>query len=308
MNGFLDKAYRTVFPESWCCAIRFGTDSQSTILNDVQTPFTVLNNTRRYWTADPFLFEYSNRIYLFFEVFDRLKRKGLLGYREITDGNIGDIRIIYEDDFHLSYPFIFQNGEQIKIIPESNKSGELFELECVSFPDKWKKGRTLLYEKLADTTVFNYEGVNYYLTERVDDSNCFDRLDLFYSDNGAIKECANNPVKTDAATARCAGKVIYEDGVGYIRPSQDCGKAYGEKLNFNRIVSLSPQHYEEETFSCISHKDIILDRKNSFTGIHTYNRLGNVEVIDLKTKHRFNLLNFIGIFYKLFAKLLKRGS
>ena len=38
----------------WCCAVRFNTDGH-TVFDDLETPFTVLKNSRRYWGADPFL-------------------------------------------------------------------------------------------------------------------------------------------------------------------------------------------------------------------------------------------------------------
>ena len=38
--------------------------------------------------------------------------------------------------------------------------------------------------------------------------------------------------------------------------------------------------------------------KNDFTGIHTYNCLGNVEVIDIKIGANFNIFNIIGAVWK----------
>ena len=126
--------------------------------------------------------------------------------------------------------------------------------------------------------------------------------DLFYENNGELVACESNPVKLDAETARCAGKFFeFEDN--YVRPSQDCGKAYGEKLNFNKVVSLSKLGYSEELIKTVSHKDIKLGIQNNYVGIHTYNKLENVEVVDLKIKGRFNIYNFCGIIYKLFKRV-----
>ena len=46
-------------------------------------------------------------------------------------------------------------------------------------------------------------------------------------------------------------------------------------------------------------EDIKLNFENHFTGIHTYNRTDNVEVIDLKIKSEINILNFVGVIFKL---------
>lgn len=75
----------------WCCAVRFNQDGGTSILNDTETEFTVIKDSYRYWTADPFLAEENGKYYLFFEVYDRLKRKGVLGYREITKNSAGKI-------------------------------------------------------------------------------------------------------------------------------------------------------------------------------------------------------------------------
>lgn len=281
----------------WCCAVRFNDSDDTYLIENTQKPFTVIKDSYRYWTADPFLFKYENEYYLFFEMFDRLKRKGLLGCRKVSKTGYGKMHIIYECDSHLSYPFIYEENGNIYIMPESGKSGEVFRLKCIEFPEKWEKESVLIKERLADTTMVSVDNTKYYLSEKVDDSNVFDRLDLYYEENGAITECENNPVKLDLNTARCAGKVFEYKG-DLIRPSQDCGLSYGEKLNFNKIVEISKSGYREETVKTVLVKDIRLNCENHFSGIHTYNRLDHVEVIDLKIGANFNILNIIGAVLK----------
>mgnify|MGYP000576811638 FL=1 len=59
------------------------------------------------------------------------------------------------------------------------------------------KERVLLQESLADTTRLVFSGGTFYLSEQVDDTRIFDRLDLFYEDGaGRLCPCAANPVKT----------------------------------------------------------------------------------------------------------------
>ncbi|MCM1286179.1 MAG: hypothetical protein NC213_07465 [Acetobacter sp.] len=304
MSSIINKIKSLFIPEAWCCAVRFN-DNNKCIIEDVDTHFTVLKDSYRYWTADPFLFKHNGKYFLFFEVFDRLKRKGLLGYREIFKDGYGDMKIIYESPTHLSYPFIYEKNNEIYIVPESNKSGELFRLKCIDFPDKWEKDIVLCNEKLADTTLLDKDGVTYYITEKVDDSNIFDRLDIYFEEDHKLVECKNNPVKKDINTARCAGKLFYYNDM-LIRPSQDCGESYGKKLNFNEVISISENGYEERLLSTVNAKDIKLDVNNDFVGIHTYNSLENIEVIDLKIKGKFNILNTIGAVLKQIKRVLGR--
>ncbi len=286
----------------WCCAVRFNKDSNTSILNDTKSEFTAIKDSYRYWTADPFLAEENGKYYLFFEAYDRLKRKGVLGFREISENSVGKIKIIYECPSHLSYPFIFKENGTYYIVPESKESGELFRLRCEHFPDKWVKEKVLLKEHIVDTTIFNNNGINYYVSERVMKPGVFDRLDIFYEKDGCIFDCATNPVKRDAETARGAGKFFEYDGM-LIRPSQNCGKQYGDKLNFNEVLRLDENGFDEKIYKTVSAEDISLNIKNDFTGIHTYNRCGNAEVIDLKIGAKFNILNIIGAVLK---RLFKR--
>lgn len=281
----------------WCSAVRFNQDGGTSILNDTETEFTVIKDSYRYWTADPFLAEENGKYYLFFEAYDRLKRKGVLGYREITEHSAGKIKTIYECDFHLSYPFIFKENGTYYIVPESKASGELFRLKCEHFPDKWVKEKVIAKVGVVDTTIVNHNGVDYYVSQRVMQAGRFDRFDLFYLENGRLCECKNNPLKIDAETARGAGK-FFEYGAKLIRPSQNCGAQYGDKLNFNEVTEISKDSYSEKLLKTISVNDIKLNIKNDFTGIHTYNRLGNVEVIDLKIGANFNIFNIIGAVWK----------
>lgn len=287
---------RSLSVSEWCCAIRFNKNGNS-ILNDIKSPFTVIKDSYRYWTADPFLFKKDDEYFLFFEMFDRLKRKGLLGCRKVSEKSIGKMHIIYECDHHMSYPFIYEENETIYIIPECAESGELFRLKCIDFPYKWEKDIVYTKDHLVDTTPFDYNGKRYYFSERVIKPHTFDRLDVFYeSENNLVELSSGNPVKTDFSTARCAGK-LFKYGDMLIRPSQDCSETYGSKLNFNRIVKLSANEYDEELLTTVTADSIILNSDKNYNGIHTYNSLDNIEVIDLK-KRNFNLLNIAGAIMK----------
>lgn len=277
----------------WCCAIRFNDSENVSLMDDNKSEFAIIKDSYRYWSADPFLYKRDEKYYLFFEMFDRLKRKGLLGCREVSKNGIGKMQIVYECDGHLSYPFIYEEDGEIYMLPESSSLGQLFRLRCVEFPLKWEKDSVLIHGHFADTTPVFWGATKYYISEKIVKKGVFDRVDILYEQDGRVYECTNNPVKLDVNTARCAGK-IFEHNNELIRPSQDCGQFYGEKLNFNKIVEISKENYKEETVKTVLVKDIKLNQKNDFIGIHTYNKLGNVEVIDLKIGANFNILNIIG--------------
>ncbi len=290
---------------SWCCAIRFNDDSDTCILNDKQKEFKIVPNSRRYWLADPFLFKKDGILYLFFEAFDLLKCKGVIGYRTVSDDGFGKIQICYESKTHLSFPFIYTDGDNIFIIPESAKENRLYKLKCVDFPGNWEECATLYNDKLVDTVRTVIGGKELFLTEKVEKDNVFDRLDLYYKNDNKFIPCKANPVKRDSSNARNAGNVFMHGNM-LIRPSQNCSSSYGEKLNFNKIVDISENNYEEELLECLSYNDVKINKPVRVDGIHTYNKLENVEVIDLRIPGKFNLLYFFGMLRKAFKKLFSR--
>ncbi len=294
---------RKLSVSEWCCAVRFNNNDNS-VMTDLCTPFVVLPNSKRYWCADPFLFQKDGHYYVFFEAYDRLKRKGVLGYRQVAENTVGDIRIIYEAASHLSYPFIYEADDDIYIVPESNISGELYRLKCLSFPDKWEKEKVLLKARLVDSTFFVKNGEHYCFSMQVDDDLLFDRLDLFYYANGEWVPCPKNPVKRDLATARSAGKCFEYDGVWY-RPSQDCSNGYGCALRLNVIDKINSNEYMEHCTKKLRPSEIQTNTGVQYQGIHTYNRLKHVEVIDLKTPPELHILNLLGGFWKRVRNMIK---
>lgn len=288
---------------SWTIAIRINNDDKTCILENKDDEFIIVPNSKRYWCADPFLFEKNGKIYLFFEAFDILKRKGLLGYRTVDGNNFGDINIIFEYPTHLSFPFIYEKDDECYIIPESGKSEELFMLICEKFPDKWNFDRKLLDKHLVDTIRFVKDGKEYLITELVNENGVYDRVDLYCIDDNTVFECTQNPVKTDASNARGAGAIFDYKGK-LIRPTQDCSESYGEKLNFNEVIRFETEGYEEKLIETISYQDVNINRNLKIDGIHTYNKLKNYEVIDLRIPGKFNLLYTIGFFRKLIKRIL----
>jgi hypothetical protein len=82
------------------------------------------------------------------------------------------------------------------------------------------------------------------------------------------------PVSSDARWARGAGNVFEHQGQ-LIRPSQDCSASYGSSLNFNEVLALDEESYRENPL-----RTITASVHPGLKGIHTFNRLGDLEVVD----------------------------
>lgn len=294
-----------LFREEWNIAIRKKEDKSLWEKGGESKEFAVLSNTIRYWAADPFIISAGGKEYLFFEMFDRLKSKGLIGYREIHGDKIGKMKIAYEASHHLSFPFIFKYENEYYIMPEYSEGKELFVLKATHFPDKWEKVEGWMKGKrLVDSALLHHERETYLLTQDLGSVYTSEELSIFIRKGEEWLPHKENPVVKSLANSRLAGKTFFEKNQ-LIRVAQDCQDGYGTKLHFNNIMKLSEGEYEEEMFRTISVEDIIVDSKERFCGIHTYNSNDCYEVIDLKNPDRIRIGNILNIMWRIIGKLKK---
>lgn len=296
-----------LFREEWNIAIRKKEDKSLWEKGGESKEFTVLPNTIRYWAADPFIISAGGKEYLFFEMFDRLKSKGLIGYREINGDKIGKMKIAYEANHHLSFPFIFKYENEYYIMPEYSEGKELFALKATHFPDKWEKVEGWMKGKrLVDSALLNHERETYLLTQDLGSVYTSEELSIFIRKGEEWLPHKENPVVKSLANSRLAGKTFFEKNQ-LIRVAQDCQDGYGTKLHFNNIMKLSEDEYEEEMFRTISVENIMVDSKERFCGIHTYNSDDCYEVIDLKNPNRIRIGNILNVMWRAIAKVKKIG-
>ena len=229
--------------------------------------------------ADPFLFEKDGKTYLFFEDFRYAEGQALISCCEIgSDGSPGVPVEVLRCPYHLSYPFVFEHDGEIYMIPETrgNRRVELY--RAASFPTAWTAEAVLLNDIHAvDATIQKLHG-KFWMFAGVSNgkySNS-DELCLFFADElmGPWTPHRGNPVLSDVRRSRPAGMLFYEEG-RLIRPSQDCGKAYGYALEFSEVLKLSETEYEERPLSRIEPGLIA-----GCIGTHTYNRTEQFEVVD----------------------------
>lgn len=275
--------------------VAFRTKSGAALYEDggLEKSFIVIGNTWRYWCADPFVVKEGDCNYIFMEVFDRLKNKGLLGYVTIKNGKAGKIKIIYEHAKHLSYPFITKVGNEYFIMPECNQSGKIFTVKAIHFPDKWQYDKIIMDNvKVCDATTVTINDTAFmFLTPIVADNTSL--LDVYVKDDDKWRAIETNHVINDKKIARPGGAFICAaDKV--IRVSQDCTDGYGAGLNFSEIVELNEKNYKERLIIKIKPTTIKTNCNKKFCGIHTYNSNDEYEVIDLKSRRkRFaNVLGF----------------
>lgn len=247
------------------------------------TDFIIVPNPPYGWAADPFVIEYQKELYLFAEIFlFKTERKGVIGYCEYQNGKFGEWKITMDKHWHLSYPFVFIQDEKLYMCPEAVQSEEISIYELISFPNRWRKVKTLLINgKFADTTLFQYKDINYFFTfKHTEDSLINGTLYLYKMEKDDV--FSPQEISSDISTARPGGKLFYE-GNKLIRVSQNSIGGYGAGLVFSEIDSFWPK-YQEHVVKSIYPKNLKIEHQEKYIGIHTYNRCQDIEVIDLKYK------------------------
>lgn len=271
-----------LFAESWNVAFR--EKQPGTILKDCITPFCVVENSFRYWAADPFLFEENERIFIFAELYDYILCRGTIGYCVIQNGKISNWKQVIVEQYHLSFPNIFRDGEEIFIVAESSEANCLYRYRAIEFPNCWEKDVIIRQDvKYVDTVFISKNNQNFALTYDVKNPHApkLYWLDVDAPENDHMLDLEIQELR------RPAGKVIQSEA---IRCAQDCTGDYGKGLVFYRYSFIKGRYVESE-IKRLYPADIRLTKKMYLDGMHTYNFSENYEVIDIKTR-RFNFLNF----------------
>lgn len=241
--------------------------------------YKVLSTPRDRFYADPFLFSREGKTFLFFEDYRYHAGLAHICCAEIgPDGTMGEPVDVLKRPYHLSYPFVFEDGGQVYMIPETRQNGTVELYRAEEFPWRWTLDRVLLQDVSAvDATIHRQDGKWWMFVGLSNGkfSNC-DELALFFSDSlsGPWQAHPQNPVVSDVRRARPGG-ALFVDGGRRIRPSQDCARAYGYALVFSEVTKLDETEYEEREIGRVDP-----DWKPGNMGTHTYTRSEEFEVID----------------------------
>lgn len=217
--------------------------NEGNVLTTLET-YTPLLPPRNKFYADPMLFKHKKINYVFFEDYDY--QKGIISYITIDENaSISKVNKALELSTHLSFPHIFQDGDEIYMTPETynHKSVSLFKAK--SFPDNWEHQRILIWgQHFVDPILFKYDGY-YWLFTAVKK----DRLCIYYAEtlNSTFRP---HPINLHSIRGRNAGSIYYLNG-RLIRPTMDCKEEYGKSMILKEIIVLNPREFIEQDIGYI---------------------------------------------------------
>lgn len=238
--------------------------------------------------ADPFLLEHQGAQYLFYETYAQGGQRAQIGVGRLDGNRLEKLGIALDCEYHLSYPFVFEHGGDVFMMPETNQARRLEIWRCVDFPLKWERYSTAFEGmSLADSTLTKYKG-RWWLFTNLSHFHAYEdhcsELHIFEVDGPSLRKIVphrRNPVVIDSTLARNAGRMFERNG-RLFRPSQhNAYGIYGYGLNIMEIDELDLDHYKEH---CV--RTIIPNFKPGIIGCHHFDAAGGRYIIDARLGRR----------------------
>lgn len=197
------------------------------------------------FVGDPFLYRENDTWYLFFEAYIK---EGRIGVAESQDGLHWRFRRLLDLDpvpVHHSFPFIFSDGGDHYLMPESGALQEVRLYKATSFPDSWGYAATLVSgAPFVDPVLVRFQDTWWLFVSHSGSQSCF----LYFSDSltSGWREHPMSPVvRNDRSRARPAGRFpVLADNV-VIRLAQRCDSIYGQSVRAFEIDTLTRTRYAE---------------------------------------------------------------
>lgn len=269
-------AEKALTVDEWSIAFRFADDPG---WDGSLDGFHRLQPPRGWYWADPFPIQVGGRSFIFFEELPAGAARAHISVVEVDrDGRASPPRKVLERDYHLSYPFLVEEGGRLYMIPETAHNNTVEIYRCTEFPLRWELERVLMKGVFCADATLHREADRWWMFANVarpgEDIN--DELCLFSATEllGDWKPHRRNPVKSDVRSARPAGRLFRRGGRLY-RPGQIGAPLYGSGIALNRVERLTPDEYVERE------ETRILPRPaGGVLGLHTINRAGDLSVTD----------------------------
>ena len=242
--------------------------------------FNIIKNPSNRFLADPFVYSKDGNSFCFVEDFNFLKGKAVISLYQLHKNRYIDMGPVIEDEFNLPYPFIFPNGEDLYMCPETHSINEIRLYKCIEFPLKWKYHKTLKKNiSASDTNIFYFNKMWWMLTN-IDSGGIGDHsseLHLFYSDSFDSENWIShqlNPIVFSPLNARNGGLIINENTIYRVFQKQGFNN-YGESMGVARINKISESEYCEEVLF-----EILPKYFKNLTGTHTFSFQNESSAID----------------------------
>lgn len=227
------------------------------------------------WFADPFILDVTDNeiIVLVEEWYDPIQR-GRISKLTIDKKNfeLKNLKVMIENDYHLSFPAIDRRPDGIYIHPESSAINKLESYKYDLETDSFNKVGTLSELPLTDSVCNDFFGQKLMFSTKLPDANGKE-LGIYYWDSEKKRFALKEYYHFKENISRMAGN-FFEYKNKYYRPAQVCIKSYGD------AVSIQEVRFKEGKWDINEILRIYSPHPDFDLGFHTFNIFKNTIVID----------------------------
>ena len=246
-----------------------------------------IKNPKGRFLSDPFVFYHDGKTVIFVEDLFYSDDKGRISAIEIEDENEKFLGVVLEENFHLSFPYIFESKGTVYMIPETHETKDIRLYECVKFPSQWRLKEILMKEVSAANTMLFKNSEKWFMLTNICSAGLGDHqseLHIYWSDSIDSQSwnpiASGNPVIFDSEKARnggffCSGNALYR--INQIHGTNIYGKAFG----INIVDNLNTESYNETRI-----KNVEAEFKEDCVSTHHFNANNQIAVVDYCRRER----------------------
>ncbi|MFK8077297.1 MAG: hypothetical protein AB8B84_11975 [Granulosicoccus sp.] len=281
MSSLISK-FRSPKKTRWSVAYCYHDDFRQSLWR-----YKDIKNPKGRLLADPFVVENNGDNFIFVEDLFFHDHKGRISVLKVDRDDYEFMGVVLEEDFHLSYPFVFKDGGDIYMIPETSQNSDIRLYKSIEFPLRWEFEKQLMTDVgAADTMVFKIDNLWFMLTN-ICSANVKDyqsELHIFYSEDFKSDEWkpieTGNPVIFDPLRGRNGG--FFRHNGKLYRVNQVHGQAhYGKNFRVNEIEVLTKEKYAEKEVSIVQP-----NFKKSTVSTHHFSANEKVAAVDFARMER----------------------
>ncbi len=275
---------RLFFETYWACAWRRLTQEEAERLPDDahQKQYRLIRCDKDSWCADPFVASWAGNTYLLCEKMPKYQKKAVIAAGILTEDGSVCLQPVLSPGCHTSYPAIFFHDGTWYMIPETQNAARIELWRAEEFPVRWTR-QAILLENIAaaDTTSVQMPdgSVQLLIYEQNEKENVRHlwsaALEL---PAGRLSELTKRATYSDRR-GRPAGNIL-NCGGKTVRPAQDGRTRYGGAIEFLEC-SFVDGSYHEACVGRLTTDSVAIDANWKLLGVHTVNRLEDLEVIDV---------------------------
>lgn len=249
----------------------------------LDVPFSIKYATNNAWYADPFVCTYEGKSYVFVELLNSYHLYGEIAVAPISDGVIGEFKVVISENFHMSFPNVFFWRGDWYMLPETNMSRQVRLYRATAFPYRWELSDILMEDvQLVDYALYPAESGFYVVANDIKvEKDAFNRCFYFDVDQKTFTEflprgnwCQIRP-----------GGTFYQHNGKWRHAMQDGILAYGDFLHIYEVDEFTREVFNEREICQVKVDDLTYKNgNNKLEHIHTYNRNELYEVVDVQYK------------------------